>query len=549
MQWRAPRGPQRTCRGWQQEGILRLLLNTLDTEVAYRPEEFLVYGSAKAVRDRTSLDALGRALIALGDDETLLVQSGRGVAVFPTHPLAPRLVMSTGMLVPHWATWQQFWALEKQGLTMYGQNTAAGWAYVGTQGLLQGTYETFAELARRHFGGTLAGRWVLTAGLGALGASQPLAVTMNGGVMLAAEVDAASLQHMLRKNMLDMVAPDLRTAVAAVREAVAARRPRAIGLAGNAADLYPELVRLGAIPDVVTDQTAAHDPLHGYLPAGLTAEEAARLRESDPQGYIRRATRSIAVQVQAMLDMTRHGAIAFDYGNNLREQAAREGVAEALQMPGFVQAYIRPLLVQGRGPFRWVALSGDPEDIYKLDQWLLEGPAAADPIATRWLTFAREQLWFEGLPARVCWLDYETRVRFGQLVNDAVAAGKLAAPIAITRDHLDVGAMASPFRETEGMPDGSDAIADWPVLNAMLNCAAGATLVSLGHGGSVGIGYSIHAGMTVVADGTAGMGERLRRILAADAGLGLVRLDGAGYPGAAAPLTQYGVRPLGGDGA
>ncbi|MFO7171770.1 MAG: urocanate hydratase [Bacillota bacterium] len=548
MHWRAPRGPKLSCKGWQQEGILRLLLNTLDSEVAYRPEEFLVYGSGKAVRDRRSLEEIVRALLDLEDHETLVIQSGRGVGVFPTHPLAPRVIMSTGMLVPRWATWEEFRTLERKGLTIYGQNTAAAWAYVGTQGPLQGTYETFAAVARQHFGGTLAGRWVLTAGLGALGAAQPLAVTMNGGVLLGVEVDGRTLQHLLRKNILDMVAPDLDTALAAVRQAVAERRPLAVGLEGNAGDVYPELVRRGAIPDVVTDLTAAHDPLDGYVPAGLTLDQAARLRERDPEDYVKRSLRTIAVQVQAMLDMARHGAVAFDYGNNLREQAAREGVRDALRIPGFVQAYLRPLLAQGRGPFRWVALSGDPEDIYKIDQWLLEGPAAQDPIASRWLRFARDHLWFQGLPARVCWLDYESRVQFGRLVNEAVAAGRLQAPIAITRDLLDVGAMASPRRETEGMPDGSDPIADWPVLNALLNASGGATLVCLGHGGSVGIGYSIHAGMTVVADGTPAMGERLERILAADAGLGLLRLDRAGYPGAAAPVRRYGIRPVGEDG-
>lgn len=544
MPERASRGTKVSCRSWQQEGILRMLMNTLDPEVAERPDELVVYGgSGKAVRSWEAYRRIVQNLKVLGNDETLLIQSGKPVAVFPTHEMAPRVVMANTMIVPAWSTWEGFWEMERKGLTMYGQSTAGAWAYIGTQGVLQGTYETFAEVARRHFGGSLKGRFVLTAGLGAMGRAQPQAVAMNEGIALVVEADGNLLHHRLQKNYCDMATASLDEALAWVEEARGKRLPRSVGLWGNAADVYPELVKRGILPDVVTDQTSAHDPLNGYLPSGLSLEEALTLRKEHPDEYIRRARRSMAIQVQAMLDLKRHGAVVFDYGNNIREQAAREGVGDSFSIPGFVQEYIRPLLCEGRGPFRWIALSGDPDDIYRIDTMVLREFGSGQRLS-RWLRFAEERLWFQGLPARVCWLDFQERVRFGELLSDLIAQGQLAAPIAITRDHLDAGAMASPNRETEGMPDGSDAIADWPILNALLNSSAGATMVSVHQGGGVGIGYSIHAGMTIIVDGQETNRGRLQRVLTADAGIGLIRHADAGYTKAAEVATANGLRMI-----
>lgn len=524
---RAPRGREISCRGWPQEGVLRLLLNTLDPEVAERPQDLIVYGgTGKAARNWEALAGIIRALQELGDDETLVIQSGKAVAAFPTHPLAPRVIMANSFLVPAWATWPHFWELEKKGLTMYGQSTAAAWAYIGTQGILEGTYETMAAVARTHFGGTLAGRRVLTSGLGAMGRAQPLAVTLNGGVIIVVEANPETLKQSLRKEICQVLARDVREAWQLAEEACRKGEPLAIGILGNAAEIYPEMVKSGLIPDVVTDQTAAHDPLNGYLPAGLSFTEALELRRTAPAEYVKRSLRSMAVQVQAMLDLQKHGAVVFEYGNNLRAQVAEE-IPEAFRIPGFVQAYIRPLLAQGRGPFRWVALSGEPADIFYLDE-VIRRLFPEDEAMQRWIRHAQSHVWFQGLPARIGWLNFEERIRFALEVNKAVQTGQVAAPVAITRDHLDAGAIASPRRETEGLPDGSDAIADWPILNALLNASNGATLVGLHHGGGVGIGHSVHAGMTVVVDGSAEAETRLERVFTGDVGLGLVRYYDAG---------------------
>jgi urocanate hydratase len=541
-QVRAPRGATLTCKGWGQEAAMRMLMNNLDPDVAERPEELVVYGgSGKAARNWECFEAIVRTLRELENDETLLVQSGKPVGVFRTHAGAPRVLIANSLIVPHWADWEHFWEYEKMGLTMYGQMTAGSWIYIGTQGILQGTYETLAELARQHFGGSLKGRFVLTAGLGGMGGAQPLAVTMNGGVALVVEVDESRMRRRLETGYLDRTTSDLEEALGLCREALGRGEPLSVGLLGNAAETHAAIALQGIVPDVVTDQTSAHDPLGGYIPAGLGLDEADRLRAADPGEYIRRSMESMAVQVRTMLDFQRRGSVVFDYGNNLRAQAQKAGVTDAFAIPGFVPAFIRPMFCEGKGPFRWVALSGDPEDIYRTDEALAELFPENERLI-RWLRLARERVRFQGLPARICWLGYGERHRAGLLFNDLVAKGVVKAPIVIGRDHLDAGSVASPYRETEGMKDGSDAIADWPILNALLNTAAGATWVSVHHGGGVGIGYSIHAGMVVVADGTPDAAARLERVLTTDPGTGVMRHADAGYPEAVAVARRTGLR-------
>jgi urocanate hydratase len=542
---RAPRGPALSCRGWPQEAALRMLMNNLDPDVAERPEDLVVYGgTGKAARDWPSFDAIVRTLQRLGDDETLIVQSGRPVAVFRTHPHAPRVLIANSNLVGRWATWDAFRALERQGLTMYGQMTAGSWIYIGSQGIVQGTYETFGAVARRHCGGTLAGRFVLSAGLGGMGGAQPLAAAMHGAAFLGVEVDPARIEKRLATRYCDRMTHDLDEALWWIRAAQQARTGLSVGLVGNAAEVHPELVRRGAIPDVVTDQTSAHDMLVGYVPAGYTLEAAAALRAADPAAYTHAATRSVVAHVRAMRAMQRRGAVAFDYGNNIRTVAFDAGVEDAFAIPGFVPEYVRPLFCEGKGPFRWVALSGDPADIARTDALALE-LFPDDAHLRTWLTLARERIAFQGLPARICWLGQGDRARFGVAINDLVARGELAGPVAIGRDHLDTGSVASPFRETEAMKDGSDAIADWPILNALLNVASGATWVSFHHGGGVGIGHSLHAGQVVVADGTPAMRERIARVLTNDPGLGVVRHAEAGYDLAVATAARTGLdRPM-----
>ena len=538
---RAPRGRALSCRGWPQEAALRMLMNNLDPEVAERPEELIVYGgTGRAARNWACFDALVRSLQTLGDDETLLVQSGKPVGIFRSHEDAPRVLISNAMLVPAWATWEEFRRLEAMGLTMYGQMTAGSWIYIGTQGIIQGTYETFAEAARQHFGGTLRGRLVLTAGLGGMGGAQPLAVTMNEGVGLIVEADPARIDRRARAGWVDEATQSLDAALHLAREAVREGRPRSIALLGNAAQVYAEIVRRGVAVDVVTDQTSAHDLLEGYIPEGVAAADAAELRRRDSEEYVRRSRASVARHVEAMLNFHRRGAVVFDYGNNIRAQAQRAGVADAFEFPGFVPAYVRPLFCEGRGPFRWVALSGDPEDIRKTDATVMKLFPEQETL-TRWIRLAGARVPFQGLPARVCWLGYGERARFGLAINEMVARGDLQAPVVIGRDHLDSGSVASPYRETEGMADGSDAIADWPILNALLNAAGGATWVAVHHGGGVGIGYSLHAGLVIVADGTAGAARRLERVLTTDPGLGIIRHADAGYPRAVEAARRHGV--------
>ncbi|WP_201385911.1 urocanate hydratase [Ktedonobacter sp. SOSP1-52] len=539
---RAPRGTNLSCKGWQQEAAMRMLMNNLDPEVAERPDDLVVYGgSGRAARSWAAFDAIVRALRELENDETLLVQSGKPVGIFRTHPDAPRVLIANSNLVPHWGNWDEFRRLEALGLTMYGQMTAGSWIYIGSQGIVQGTYETFAEAARQHFGGTLKGRFILTAGLGGMGGAQPLAVTMNEGVCLAVEPDVTRIQRRLDTRYCDEIASTLDEALDQVREACSQGQPLSIGLLGNAAEIYPELVRRGIIPDMVTDQTSAHDALNGYIPAGLSMEEAAELRARDPQEYIKRSMGSMVLHVQAMLEMQRQGAVVFDYGNNLRGQALAAGEQHALDFPGFVPAYIRPLFCEGKGPFRWVALSGDPEDIYRTDEALLNLFPENESLK-RWITLAQQKIQFQGLPARICWLGYGERDKAGLLFNDLVAKGIVKAPIVIGRDHLDSGSVASPYRETESMKDGSDAIADWPLLNALVNTASGATWVSLHHGGGVGIGYSMHAGQVIVADGTPEAAQRLSRVLTNDPGMGVIRHVDAGYDEAIDCAQEKGVK-------
>jgi urocanate hydratase len=517
-----------------------MLMNNLDPEVAERPEDLVVYGGAgKAARDWDAFDRLVDSLRRLGDDETLLVQSGKPVAVFRTTPEAPRVLIANALLVPHWATWDEFRRLEALGLTMYGQMTAGSWIYIGTQGILQGTYETFGACARRHFGGSLRGRLVLSAGLGGMGGAQPLAVTLHGGVGLFVEVDADRIERRLRHRYLDRATASLDEALRWADEARGRGEPLSIGLHGNAARVHPEIARRGVRPDVVTDQTSAHDMLNGYVPAGLSPPEAAALRARDPNEYTRRAYASLADHMRAMLELQRGGALLFDYGNNIRREAENAGVGD-FSYPGFVPAFIRPLFCEGKGPFRWVALSGDPADIHATDRALLEAFPENEPLV-RWLRLAQERVPFQGLPARICWLGHGERARAGAIFNQLVASGRVKAPIVIGRDHLDAGSVASPYRETESMRDGSDAIADWPILNALVNAVAGAHWVSVHHGGGVGIGYAIHAGMVVVADGTPAAAARLERVLTTDPGTGIVRHADAGYPEAIAAARRHGL--------
>jgi urocanate hydratase len=539
---RAPRGPEMSCRGWGQEAALRMLMNNLDPEVAENPDALVVYGgTGRAARSWAAFDAIVRELRALADDETLLVQSGKPVGVFRTHEWAPRVLLANSNLVGKWANWDVFRELERAGLTMYGQMTAGSWIYIGTQGILQGTYETFAELARQHFGGTLRGRVVLTAGLGGMGGAQPLAVTMNEGVCLAIEVDENRAARRLEIGYVDRSSASVDEALGWARTAAAAGTPLSIALVGNAAEIEPALVRRGERFDVVTDQTSAHDALAGYIPAEISLDDATTLRTAQPDVYIGRSTRSMADHVRAMLAFQAAGSIVFDYGNNLRAMARDAGVEDAFDYPGFVPAFIRPQFCEGRGPFRWVALSGDPADIAATDRAILE-LFPADAELRRWIEMAQAKVPFQGLPARICWLGYGERARAGAAFNELVRAGAVAAPIVIGRDHLDAGSVASPNRETEAMRDGSDAIADWPLLNALVNTAAGATWVSIHHGGGTGIGYSQHAGMVVVADGTELAARKLERVLTTDPGMGVIRHADAGYERALDVARERGVR-------
>ena len=540
---RAPRGSDLTCKGWVQEAALRMLMNNLDPDVAERPEDLVVYGGiGKAARDWPSFDRIVESLQRLNDDETLLVQSGKPVGILRTHPDAPRVLIANSNLVGNWANWDHFFELEKKGLMMYGQMTAGSWIYIGTQGILQGTYETFAQAGRVHFGSDdLAGRLVLSGGLGGMGGAQPLAATMNNAVFLGVEIDRTRAQRRVETRYLDVVAKDLDEALALVKEAQDKRQGRSIAVIGNAAQVYRELYRRGIKPDLVTDQTSAHDPLNGYIPTDLTLEAAAELRQRDPKGYVERARQSMATQVQALLDFARAGCHVFDYGNNIRAQAQLAGLENAFDFPGFVPAYIRPLFCEGMGPFRWVALSGDPEDIRRTDEAVLELFPEKESLR-RWLTLARERVAFQGLPARICWLGYGERHKAGLRFNEMVRKGELKAPIVIGRDHLDCGSVASPNRETEAMKDGSDAVADWPILNALVNAVNGASWVSFHHGGGVGMGYSLHAGQVIVADGTPEAARRIERVLTSDPAMGVLRHADAGYPEAWEAAKSRGVR-------
>jgi urocanate hydratase len=539
---RAPRGKTLSCRSWLQEAALRMLMNNLDPDVAERPADLVVYGGiGKAARNWECFDAIVLALRALANDETLLVQSGKPVGVFRTHEDAPRVLISNSMLVPAWATWDHFHELDRKGLMMYGQMTAGSWIYIGTQGILQGTYETFAEAARQHFGGSLEGRLVVTAGLGGMGGAQPLAATMNGGVIVAAEVDRQRIERRLETRYLDVMVETVDEAIARARAAQSARQALSIGVLGNAADVLPELVRRGVVPDLVTDQTSAHDPLYGYVPNRMKYDEALALRASDPVRYTAEARRSMGEHVRAMLDLKARGSVVFDYGNNIRAEAQKAGVANAFDIPGFVPAYIRPLFCEGKGPFRWACLSGDPADLAATDDAVLE-TFPQDGALARWIRLARERVRPQGLPSRICWLGYGERAKMGLVFNELVRTGRVSAPIVIGRDHLDSGSVASPNRETEGMRDGSDAVADWPILNALLNAVSGATWVSVHHGGGVGMGYSIHAGMVIVADGTEAAAARLQRVLTCDPGTGVMRHVDAGYERAIEVARERGVR-------
>ena len=539
---KAPRGTTISCKGWQQEAAMRMLMNNLDEEVAENPRKLIVYGgSGRAARSWDAFHAIVKALRNLANDETLLVQSGKPVGVFRTFPHSPRVLIANANLVPHWATREEFDRLEALQLTMYGQMTAGSWIYIGTQGILQGTYETFAAAARKHFQSSLSGRVLVTGGMGGMGGAQPLAATMNGAAFLGIEVDPARIQRRIDTGYCDRMTADLDEAWRLVTAARDQQRPLSVGLVGNCADVLPEMVRRGWIPDILTDQTSAHDPLRGYIPRGLSLDEAARLRDADPKAYTKRAIESIAIHVQAMLDMQKRGAVTFDYGNNIRTMASEGGVKNAYDFPGFIAAYIRPMFSEGRGPFRWVALSGNPRDIQVTDDVVLE-LFPEDQILNRWIQLARQKVRFQGLPARICWLGYGERSAFGERINDLVRDGRVEAPIVIGRDHLDCGSVASPFRETEGMKDGSDAIADWPILNALLNTASGASWVSFHHGGGTGIGYSLHAGQVIVADGTPEMRERLNRVLTNDPGIGIARHADAGYDEARDFANKKGIR-------
>jgi len=539
---KAPHGTQLTARSWLTEAPMRMLMNNLDPDVAENPDELIVYGGiGKAARNWDCFDRIIETLKNLGEDETLLVQSGKPVGVFTTHADAPRVLIANSNLVPHWATWEHFRELDRKGLMMYGQMTAGSWIYIGSQGIVQGTYETFAEMGRQHFDGDLSGKWILTAGLGGMGGAQPLASTMAGASMLAIECDAVRIQKRLDTGYCDAIASTLDEALDQIREACNLKQPLSIGLLGNAADIYPELVRRGIKPDMVTDQTSAHDVLNGYIPAGMSLAEAGELRRRDPQAYVARAKESIAQQVRAMLEFYKQGIPVVDYGNNIRQVAYDGGVTNAFDYPGFVPAYIRPLFCRGIGPFRWVALSGDPNDIYKTDAKVKE-LIPDNPHLHRWLDMARQKIHFQGLPARICWVGLGDRARLGLAFNEMVAKGELSAPIVIGRDHLDSGSVASPNRETEAMKDGSDAVSDWPLLNALLNCASGATWVSIHHGGGVGMGFSQHAGMVIVADGAEAAAKRLERVLTNDPASGVMRHVDAGYDEAIACAREHGVK-------
>jgi urocanate hydratase len=539
---RAPRGASISCKGWPQEAAYRMIQNNLDPEVAERPEDLVVYGgTGKAARTWTDFERILKALLALESDETLLVQSGRPVGIAKTHPDAPRVLIANSLLVPHWATWEEFRRLEAMGLTMFGQMTAGSWIYIGTQGILQGTYETFGACARERFGGSLKGKLVATGGLGGMGGAQPLSVTMNEGVCLAAEVDSHRVARRLETGYLDRASSDLGEALSWCFEATKAGRPLSVAFQGNAADMLRDLLDRGVVPDVLTDQTSAHDELNGYVPNGMTYDDALALRKTNPKRYIEESKRTMAEHVRSMLELQEKGAATFDYGNNIRGQALSVGVENALDIVGFVPAYIRPLFCEGSGPFRWVALSGDPEDIRRTDRAVLETFPGNDHLA-RWIKLAGEKVHFQGLPARICWLGYGERAKIGLVFNDLVARGEVKAPIVIGRDHLDCGSVASPYRETEAMKDGSDAIADWPILNALLNTACGATWVSVHHGGGVGIGYSLHAGQVIVADGTKEAARRLQRVLTADPAMGIFRHVDAGYERAVEVARERSVR-------
>jgi urocanate hydratase len=539
---RAPRGAQLRAKGWRQEAAIRMLMNNLDPEVGERPQDLVVYGGAgKAARDWPSFHAIVRELENLADDETLLVQSGKPVGVFRTHDDAPRVLIANANIVGHWANWDNFRKLEQLGLIMYGQMTAGSWVYIGTQGILQGTYETFAAAGRKHFAGTLAGRFLLTGGMGGMGGAQPLAASMAGAASLCVEVDPERIKKRLKTGYCDIMVNDLDEAVRIIRNAVHEKKAVSVGLVGNCAEVLPLMVKRGIVPDLLTDQTSAHDPLNGYIPAGLSLSEAAELRQKDPQEYVRRAMDSIAVHVRAMLDLKRMGAIAFDYGNNIRRMAADRGVEDAFDIPGFVPEYIRPMFCEGKGPFRWVALSGEPSDIHATDAAICRMFPGNESLM-RWISMAHERVHFQGLPARICWLGYGERARFALEMNRMVKSGELKAPIVIGRDHLDCGSVASPYRETEAMRDGSDAVADWPILNALLNTASGASWVSVHNGGGVGIGYALHAGQVTVAEGTDAAARRLERVMTCDPGIGVLRHVDAGYPEAIDFAARAGLR-------
>jgi len=539
---RAPRGRELSCKGWHQEGAMRMLMNNLDPEVAEKPAELIVYGGAgRAARDWPSFHAIVRSLRSLENDETLLVQSGKPVGIFRTHEEAPRVLIANSNLVGHWSNYDEFRRLEHLGLIMYGQMTAGSWIYIGTQGILQGTYETFAAAAARHFGGSLKGRLVVSGGMGGMSGAQPLAATMNGACFLGIEVDPARIEKRIATGYCDRATDDLDDALDQLDSARRRGKALSVGLAANCADIIPELVRRGIVPDVLTDQTSAHDALNGYVPNGMTLEAAVELRANDPDEYVRRSMAAMAEHVSAMLALKRAGAVTFDYGNNIRTQAKQAGVDDAYEIPGFVPEYIRPLFCEGRGPFRWAALSGDPADIRVTDELVLRMFPHNESLA-RWIHLAQERVHFQGLPARICWLGYGERAEFGTAINDLVKSGKIQAPIVIGRDHLDTGSVASPYRETEAMRDGSDAIADWPLLNALVNTAAGASWISIHNGGGVGIGYAQHAGMVVVADGTDSTRRRLERVLTTDPGMGIIRHADAGYEEAVAFAREHGVR-------
>ncbi|HET6200911.1 MAG TPA: urocanate hydratase [Candidatus Acidoferrales bacterium] len=541
---RAPRGTQISCKGWQQEAALRMLMNNLDPEVGERPEDLVVYGGrGKAARNWECFHAIVKSLRSLENDETLLVQSGKPVGIFRTHSYAPRVIIANSNLVGHWDDWKNFNELERAGLTMYGQMTAGSWIYIGTQGILQGTYETFAAAARKHFGpaADLSGKLVVSGGMGGMGGAQPLAATLNGAAFLGIEVDPERIKRRVKTGYCDVMVNDLDEALRILKNAVRKREATSVGLIGNCADLIPELARRGVVPDLLTDQTSAHDPIGGYIPQGLSLADAKELRERDPEAYRKRSMQSIATHVEGMLALQKMGAITFDYGNNIRTFAFEQGVKNAYDFPGFVPAYIRPLFCEGRGPFRWAALSGEPSDIHRTDQLVLEMFSHNESLC-RWIKLAQKRVHFQGLPARICWLGYGERDKFGLALNDLVARGELKAPIVIGRDHLDCGSVASPYRETESMRDGSDAIADWPMLNAMLNTASGASWVSIHDGGGVGIGYAVHAGQVTVADGTKEMASRIERVLTNDPGIGVARHVDAGYPEAVNFAKQHNVK-------